>query len=105
MAPDDYVQATVDPIARPRPIADVEAHVLGDDLLLYRSASEMAYSLNSAAKMVWELCDGTRTVDEIAAEIATRLGAPDDTRDELLRDVRDTVGQFERYDLLLPERR
>ena len=36
------------------------------ELLLYRPGTHKAIFLNETAAVVWKLCDGTRTVNEIA---------------------------------------
>jgi len=38
-----------------------------EEILLYKGGSHKAIYLNGSAALVWKLCDGTRTVDDIAA--------------------------------------
>ena len=44
---------------------------LDGDLVMCAPEGGRAYVLNAAATLVWELCDGTRTVEAIAREMAT----------------------------------
>ena len=62
---------------RPRLASGVRLHrdaVRERDVLLF---PEGALVLNETAVAVLELCDGTRTVDEIAAELSPRYGDAD----------------------------
>ncbi len=43
---------------------------MGEDLLLYRSAALKTIYLNESAAVVWKLCDGARSVREIAETLA-----------------------------------
>ena len=54
------------PAARaPRRRDDLAARELEGEVLLYDSSGARAHALNATAARVWELCDGTRTLDEI----------------------------------------
>ena len=50
----------------------VAQHVL-EEMVLYDQNSEMGYSLNASARLIWELCDGERTLFVICDEIAGKL--------------------------------
>ena len=50
---------------------------LDGDLLLYDLDSFKAHSLNPSAALVFELCDGKRSVEELARTVAERLGMDD----------------------------
>src|SRR5271154_5472686 len=49
---------------------------LVDELLIYDTERNEVHCLNGSAVQVWALCDGTRTVSEIAQALGTDL-APD----------------------------
>ena len=66
-------------------------------MLLYSSRSERVFSLNSSAKAIWELCDGSHTIIEIGEELGQRLGC---SGDELLYDIIDAVSEFRGHGLL-----
>ena len=38
--------------------------------LLYRPTSQNAVHLDSVASLIWKMCDGTRTAEELAGELA-----------------------------------
>jgi hypothetical protein len=46
---------------------------LEDEVLLYDKERHKAHCLNKTAALVWRLCDGTRTVEEIAVQLSTEL--------------------------------
>jgi hypothetical protein len=45
-----------------------------DEMVIYRPSTSQAASLNESARAIWELCDGTRTMEEICLELAKPLG-------------------------------
>lgn len=49
---------------------------LGDELLIYDTANDRAHTLNRTAALVWKLCDGNRTVSEIALAAGRQLKQP-----------------------------
>jgi hypothetical protein len=56
--------------------AEVEAHTLPDQsLLLYEKGRGVAVPVNEAGAKIWELCDGTHSVDEIVEDLALRYDA------------------------------
>ncbi len=58
----------------PRRRLDIETHVLPDGTsLLYDPIADVGYPLDLGRSLLWELCDGTLTGEEIARELATLL--------------------------------
>ena len=55
---------------RPRRRDEVRTYPVLDDLVLYDPRHDVAVSLNVTAAAIWELCDGTRSPQEIFEEIA-----------------------------------
>lgn len=51
-----------------RPKAGLVTQRLNREVLIYDPRSRRAFCLNPTAALVWERCDGTRTVAEIVAE-------------------------------------
>jgi pyrroloquinoline quinone biosynthesis protein D len=60
---------------RPNRLDGAEEHPLGDELVVYVPPGETAYALNLSAVAIWQLCDGTRTVEEIAEELGPCVGS------------------------------
>jgi hypothetical protein len=48
---------------------------LGDETLIYDLDRHQAHSLNASAAVVWENCDGTRTIADLAALLPQSLPA------------------------------
>ena len=61
-------------IARPCKHADVTAFALDDELVVYDSRTGQSYVLNHTGSIIWFLCDGTHTIDELAQEITATFG-------------------------------
>jgi pyrroloquinoline quinone biosynthesis protein D len=89
----------VTPVARGAPArgAGVAALPLDDDLVLYAQGGERAFVLNPTAAQVWSLCDGTRTVESIAEEIAAGRAVE---YERALDDVRAFIAHLRRAGLL-----
>jgi hypothetical protein len=88
----------VSPLHRlPRRRDDVRLHDRETRSYLVDPDSEVAHALNPTARAVWELCDGTTTVDELVDAI-TQLFSVD--RDVAVADVLGIVGQLEAADLV-----
>jgi hypothetical protein len=49
---------------------------VGDETLVYQKENHKAHCLNSTAAEVWKLCDGTKTVAEIAAVMSKESQSP-----------------------------
>jgi hypothetical protein len=56
----------------------VQVERAADEILAVKTASSEAHAINQSAAVVYELCDGTTSRSEIAAEIQRRTGLPAD---------------------------
>jgi hypothetical protein len=54
---------------RPLHATNVAVHVYGNDAVLISPDEGMVRMLNQTATRIWQLADGTRSVDEIAATL------------------------------------
>ena len=68
-----------------------------EEMVLYDGNTEMGYSLNASARFIWDLCDGTRTLESICGEISKELGVP---AEMLHDDVLTAVGELAALGLL-----
>ena len=82
---------------RPSRLVTVREHRLGNELLVYVPEREIATTLNHSAAAIWELCDGTRTVEEISRELGRWLGRPGEA---LFPDVRQGLARLSELGLL-----
>jgi hypothetical protein len=77
--------------SKPRRRNGIEAMWVEDDLFLFDPAAYRAVTLNRSGAAVWELCDGTRTPDNIVEAL---LESFEGERHLIARDVRDTLQQL-----------
>jgi hypothetical protein len=68
------------------------------ECLLYRLGAHKAIHLNETALLIWKLCDGTRSMQDI---IAFLRGEYPDVQDGLAEDVREAVELLVREGALL----
>lgn len=55
--------------------------------------------MNTSARAIWELCDGTRTIEDICSELSDAAGvAPEELHD----DVERAIERFDTLGLLTP---
>ena len=59
---------TTRPVRKP----DITVKDIGGETLLYSAAEEAIHILNPTARLIWELCDGEHTVEDM--EQAIRCG-------------------------------
>ncbi len=60
---------------QPRRRTDLISTALPDGLFVFDPVQVRAHALNPSAAMVWERCDGTRTIEEISRAIRDELGS------------------------------
>ena len=75
----------------------IEEHILLDEIVLYYPEREVAFSLNSSAKAIWELCDGKHTVIEISQKLGSCFGC---SREKLLSDITTAIIKLQKLSLL-----
>jgi len=68
-----------------------------DELVLYDPGAERLFTLNRSARAVWALCDGTRSLATITAELAAWL---ERRPDELWPDVLASIVMLDELGLL-----
>jgi hypothetical protein len=58
---------------RPKKSKTVHNHPMDKELLLYASDKRKVYTLNASASVIWSLCDGSHTVEEIAQVVQEKF--------------------------------
>lgn len=76
--------------------------VVGQETLVYDPADDTACCLNPLATLVWRQCDGTHTVDEIAAAVQQEMALVDSAEAE--EAVWRVLDELEKHNLLTPEK-
>jgi hypothetical protein len=70
---------------------------LDGECVLYDEARDELHRLNGTASVVWQLCDGTTTVEQLVGELADAYGAP---REVIEGDVTTLLGELAMQGLL-----
>lgn len=76
---------------KPRRKADYRLEKIDDELLLYHPGETKILYCNQTASLIWELCDGQRTVGEIIAALSEAFP---EAAESIPADVEATLGQF-----------
>jgi len=87
---------------RPVKSADVLELDMGDGLILYNHDSSLVHHLNPSAALVWQLCDGTATVGELARDIAAEYELEAVQVEEQVASV---IAEFDALDLIRDSRK
>jgi hypothetical protein len=61
---------------------------IGDDVVVIKDDGLATHVLNKTAAIIWELCDGKRSIDEIAAVLCERF---DVSPEEARADTKETI--------------
>ena len=75
---------------RPRRMPDIPIETSSDTLLVHNPRTEKVHVLNAAAGFVLERCDGERTVEQLAHELARESSVSADLR----KDVERIISEF-----------
>lgn len=84
-------------MTRWRRVAGLDATDLGDELLVHDRAVGRVHVLNGTAREIWNLCDGKRSEEAVAREIAARYSIEDD---RALPDTREALAKLAELGLL-----
>lgn len=78
----------------PRVRLTLKAEELGSELLLYDEERRLYHLLNPTARLVWQLCDGVHSEDDIVREVGRHYPSvdPGKVRDDVVRTIR-TFGE------------
>ena len=70
---------------------------IGDDLVIIKDDGLATHVLNKTAAHIWELCDGKRGIDEIAASLCECY---DVSPEEALADTKETIENLTKAGIL-----
>jgi hypothetical protein len=76
---------------KPRQKPDFKLEKMDDDLLLYHPDENKIFYCNETAALIWQLCNGERTPEEISALISA---AYPEAADAIVAQVESTLRQF-----------
>ena len=72
----------------PNPIEGFQTQTLDGEIVLFHPTGNTIIHLNQTGALVWQLCDGLRTVDEIIEILSTSYP---EARGEIALDVPETA--------------
>lgn len=84
-------------MARLRQVDHLIQHDMDDEVLVYDPAIDRTHRLNISASRIWELCDGTRSLEEIARVLTEQFEVDFETA---LQDTRAVMEQLKEEQLL-----
>jgi hypothetical protein len=94
------MSSSLAPEARFRPSGDVVARLIEGQLLIVPLVSGVGdledelYTLNETGRAIWEKLDGSRTIDEVAREMAREFDVAEDTaRLDVINLVEELLGR------------
>lgn len=70
---------------------------MDDEVLVYDPVVDRTHRLNSSASLIWELCDGTRSLEDIARALTVQFEVEFETA---LQDARAVLEQLKEEQLL-----
>jgi hypothetical protein len=68
---------------KPTRVAGLESHEVEDGLVVYQIATDRVHYLNAVASVVFELCTGEHTVDEIEQLVGAAWGLDESPHEEV----------------------
>ncbi len=83
----------------PQARVDVRVVDLGSELMICDDRRKLVHILNSTARRIWDLCDGTHSVREISEEVnrlypAVEVG-------QIQRDVEQALGSLDEKEMIV----
>jgi len=72
--------------------SDITVKDIGDETLLYNAKEKVIHVLNPTAKLIWELCDGGHTLDEMEEMMRANFAVP--AEHDAAADIRRTLETF-----------
>ena len=86
-------------LKKPKARQDITVQNMGDEVLLYDSDSENVHVLNHTAHLIWGLCDGKNTVEDIQEKMQRQFPGSEEL--DLIEDILMTVHDLKEKKLIL----
>jgi hypothetical protein len=84
----------ISPLATPQRQPDYRLELLDGELLLYHPSQTQILYCNQTASLIWQLCDGQHTVQQIIDLLSAAFPTADAT---IAADVTTTLQQFQQH--------
>ena len=82
----------MNPFSKPRRKNDYRLELLDDEMVLYHPSETKILYFNQTASLIWQLCDGERTAEEMIRLLSESYP---ESASEIATDVQSTLQQFE----------
>lgn len=76
----------------------VNAEQMGNEWMLYDTQEGAVHVINSTAAFIWQLCDGSNSIEDIKKELMQSYDVADDT--ELDKDIDKILNHFDELGVL-----
>jgi hypothetical protein len=86
-------------IEKPQRKPEIMANDLGEQMALYSVEGKAVHVLNPTARLIWDLCDGEHSLEEIEAAIRSSFAVPEGQ--DVQADIQRTVKELSDKNLLL----
>ena len=86
----------------PEKAADVLELDMEDGFILFNHDSSLVHHLNPSAGIIWQLCDGTASIDDLAADVAAEFKVD---AGETLRQLTSLIAELDALGLVQNARR
>jgi hypothetical protein len=84
---------------KPKAKPDIVVKTIDEEKVLFNPANSFIHVLNRTAYPVWQLADGSNTVEDIIQKINEMFENPDKNYD-ILQDVYNVLAEFKKQDLI-----
>ena len=84
---------------KPKRKANLTIQDIGDETIVYDPERENVHVLNQTAQLIWNLCDGEHTMDEIHKFLIEQF--PSISQNDLLVDLQSTLNEFKEKKIIL----
>ena len=71
---------------------------IGNEIVLRNADEKTIHVLNATARIIWELCDGNHTVEDMERQLKERYSIPENTN--LLDDILNTLNALSQKGML-----
>ena len=78
---------------------DISSQRLGDEVVLYDAMGDAVHVLNPTAQLIWELCDGEHSIEDMEAAIRKDFSV--DPGEDLVGDIQRAIDELKGKKLLI----
>jgi hypothetical protein len=88
-----------DKLIKPKVKNNITVQDLGDEVILYDSERENVHVLNHTAQIIWKLCNGNNSIEDIENHLLKEFSSIN--KNDLIDDIHKTINNFNEKKLLV----